>query len=113
MAWFLQRPIAMGPVRLILLALVVTQLADAATFTLGVSRYGIGLESNGIAAGLFGVGGLEAVLLTKGTVLIGTIALLVSTATRFPRLLVWGGAAATSLGLLGFAANTTTLFVLG
>ena len=113
MARFLLRPIGMGSIRLILLALVVTQLADAATFTLGVSRYGIGLESNGIAAGLFGAGGLEAVLLTKGLVLLATIALLVSTATRFPRLLVWGGAAATSLGLLGFAANTATLFVLG
>ena len=102
----------MAATRLILLALVVTQLADAATFTLGVSWYGIGLESNGIAAGLFGAGGLAAVLLTKGTVLLATIALLVATATRFPRLLVWGGAAATSFGLLGFAANTTSLLIL-
>ncbi len=102
----------MAATRLILLALVVTQLADAATFTLGVSRYGIGLESNGIAAGLFGAGGLEAVLLTKGTVLLATIGLLVATATRFPRLLVWGGAAATSLGLLGFGSNTAVILLL-
>lgn len=36
----------------ILFGLVSTQLADAATFTVGVSRFGIGLESNGIAASL-------------------------------------------------------------
>jgi hypothetical protein len=102
----------MHPSRLILLALVVTQLADAATFTLGVSRFGIGLESNGIAAWLFGSGGLEAVLAAKGAVLLATIALLVSSATRFPRLLVWGGAAATSFGLLGFGTNTAVILLL-
>ena len=97
---------------LILLSLVVTQLADAATFTFGVSRFGIGLESNGVAAMLYGTGGLEAVLFAKGAVLILTIALLVSTASRFPRLLVWGGAAATSFGLLGFGANTASILIL-
>jgi hypothetical protein len=102
----------MSAARLILLALVVTQLADAATFTLGVSRFGIGLESNGIASALFGSGGLGAVLLAKGAVLLGTIALLVSTATRFPRILVWGGAVATSFGLLGFGSNTAVILLL-
>jgi hypothetical protein len=97
---------------MILLALVVTQLADAATFTFGVSRFGIGLESNGIAAVLYGTGGLEAVLFAKGAVLLATIALLVTTATRFPRLLVWGGAAATSFGLLGFGSNTAAILML-
>ena len=96
----------------ILLALVVAQLADAATFTLGVSRFGIGLESNGIAAVLYDTGGLGAVLFAKGAVLLATIALLVTTATRFPRLLVWGGAVATSLGLLGFGSNTAVILLL-
>jgi hypothetical protein len=99
-----------GP--LILLALVVTQLADAATFTFGVSRFGIGLESNGIAALLYGTGGLEAVLFAKGAVLLAAIGLLSSTAGRFPRLLVWGGAAATSLGLLGFGSNYAAILLL-
>jgi len=100
-------------IRLILLAVVVTQLADAATFTFGVSRYGIDLESNGIAHWLYGSGGLQAVLLAKGVVLLATIAMLAATATRFPRLLVWGGAAATSFGLLGFGSNTAVILLLG
>ena len=103
----------MATIRLILLAVVVTQLADAATFTFGVSRYGIELESNGIAAWLYGSGGLQAVLLAKGVVLLATIAMLAATATRFPRLLVWGGAAATSFGLLGFGSNTAVILLLG
>lgn len=41
-----------------------------------------------------------------------TIALLITTASRFPRLLVWGGAAATSFGLLGFGFNTATILIL-
>lgn len=102
----------MHPSRLILLGLVVAQLADAATFTLGVSRFGIGLEGNGIAVLLFGSGGLPAVLAAKGAVLLATIALLASSATRFPRLLVWGGAAATSFGLLGFGVNTAVILIL-
>jgi hypothetical protein len=99
--------------RIILFGIALAQLADALTFTIGVSRFGIGLESNGIAAGLFHAGGLDAVLLVKGSVLLATLGLLVATATRFPRLLVWGGAAATSLGLLGFAANSASMAVLG
>lgn len=105
-------PFTMSPSRLILLGLVVAQLADAATFTLGVSRFGIGLESNGIAASLYDSGGLQAVLFAKGSVLLGTVALLVATAVRFPRLLVWGGAVATSFGLLGFFFNTATILSL-
>ncbi|HET9878148.1 MAG TPA: hypothetical protein VFQ81_02430 [Candidatus Limnocylindria bacterium] len=102
----------MSTPRYILLALLVTQLADAATFTFGVARFGIGLESNGVAAMLYHATGLDGVLLAKAAVLLLTIALLVVAATRFPRLLVWGGAAATSLGLLGFAANTASILIL-
>lgn len=98
--------------RVILFGVVLAQLSDALTFTIGVSRFGIGLESNGIATWLHAVGGLEAVLLAKGAVLLLTIALLASTAARYPRLLVWGGAAATSLGLLGFATNSATILIL-
>jgi hypothetical protein len=98
--------------RFILFGLVVAQLADAFTFTIGVSRFGIGLESNGVAAGLYRASGLDGVLLVKAAVLLTTIGLLVVGASRFPRLLVWGGAVATSLGLLGFAANTTSILLL-
>ena len=98
--------------RLILFALVLAQLADAATFTVGVSRFGIGVESNGIAAMLYRIGGLDAVLIVKGVVLVIIITVLAGTAHRYRRLLVWGGAAATSFGLLGFAANTTSILLL-
>ena len=102
----------MSAARVILFGLVAAQLADAISFTFGVSRFGIGLESNGLAAGLYHAGGLGAVLQAKLAVIVTTVALLVAVAGRFPRLLVWGGAAATSFGLLGFVTNTTTLFLL-
>lgn len=98
--------------RFILFGLVAAQLADAFTFTYGVSRFGIHLESNGLAAGIFNAGGLDAVLLVKGAVIVATTMLLAYTAPRFPRLLVWGGATATSMGLLGFAANTASIALL-
>ena len=98
--------------RVILFGIVLAQLTDAVTFTIGVSRFGIGLESNGIAAGLYRFGGLDAVLMMKGAVLLMTVALLIGTVRRFPRLFVWGGAMATSLGLLGFAANSASILLL-
>ena len=102
----------MHAARVILFGLVLAQLADALTFTIGVSRFGIGLESNGIAALLYGTAGLAGVLAVKGGVILAAIAILVATADDFPRLLVWGGAAATSVGLLGFATNTASILLL-
>jgi hypothetical protein len=96
----------------ILFSLVLAQLADALTFTIGVSRFGIGIESNGMAAALYHISGLGGVLLVKGAVIIAAIAIMVFAATNSPRLLVWGGAAATSLGLLGFAANSASIAIL-
>ena len=98
--------------RIILFGLVAAQLADALTFTAGVSRFGIDLESNGFATFLYRSSGLDGVLLVKLAVLITTIGLMVAAAGRFPRLLVWGGAAATSLGLLGFATNAASIALL-
>lgn len=98
--------------RFILFGVVLAQLGDAFTFTLGVSRFGIGLESNGFAAALYQGSGLDGVLIVKAVVLLATLGLLVATADRFTRLLVWGGAVATSLGLLGFAANATSILLL-
>jgi hypothetical protein len=102
----------MTTARLILFGIVLAQLADALTFTIGVSRFGIGLESNGLATAIFHAGGLDGVLLTKAAVLLFTIGLMVVAATRYPRLLVWGGAAATAFGLLGFAANSASILLL-
>jgi hypothetical protein len=99
-------------VRFILFGLVLAQLADAFTFTIGVSRFGIGLESNGIATALYGASGLDGVLLAKMAVLLTTLAVLIASAHRYRRLLVWGGAAATSLGLLGFITNAGSILLL-
>lgn len=98
--------------RIILFGLVLAQLADALTFTIGVSRFGIDLESNGFASWLYQTAGLDGVLLAKGAVLLTTIGLMVLAASRYPRLLIWGGASATSLGLLGFATNATSIALL-
>jgi len=98
--------------RIILFGLVLAQLADALTFTIGVSRYGIGLESNGIATALFDTAGLAGVLAAKVGVILAALTILVATADMYPRLLVWGGAAATSLGVLGFAVNSASILLL-
>ena len=98
--------------RFIVAGLVLAQLADAITFTIGVSRFGIGVESNDLAAALYQTSGLGGVLIAKAIVLLTTSALLIATADRFRHLLVWGGATATSLGLVGFAANTTSIVLL-
>ena len=46
--------------RIILFGLVLAQLTDALTFTIGVSRFGIDLESNGLAAWLYTAPGSTA-----------------------------------------------------
>jgi hypothetical protein len=112
MAQFVQEAKSMFMARFILFGIVLTQLADAFTFTYGIARFGIHLESNGIAAGIFHMGGLNAVLVVKGAVIVATTILLAYTAHRFPRLLVWGGATGTSMGLLGFAANSASIALL-
>ena len=52
-------------------------------------------------------------LLAKAAAILLSLAILVLAAHRFPRLLFMGGAAATSLGLLGFATNTASILILG
>ena len=98
--------------RIMLGLLLAFQLADAATFALGVTFHGISLEANGFAALAYRWHGLDGVLLLKGTAIVLTLAVLVAGASRFPRLFVWGAAAATGLGLLGLATNVTSLLLL-
>lgn len=99
--------------RFILFGLVLAQLADALTFSIGVSRFGIAVESNAMAATLHDISGLDAVLLAKLTAILISIAVLVIAAHRFPRLLVWGGASGTSLGVMGFIANAWSMSIIG
>jgi len=98
--------------RLILTALVLAQLADAVTFTVGQALHGIGIESNGIARSVYQAGGVDGVLLLKGAVIVLTLGILVFASRRLPRLFVWGAATATSLGLLGALLNTWSLVLL-
>ena len=100
--------------RIIMLAgLLVSQLADATTFAYGVARHGIHLESNGFAALAYRWHGIDAVLLLKGGAILVTLSVLVAGANRFPRLFMWGAAAATGLGLLGMTTNLVSLSLLG
>jgi hypothetical protein len=95
--------------RVMLAGLLIGQLADATTFAAGVALHGIGLEANGFAILAYRWEGVGGVLLLKGAALLVTLAALVASAGRFPRLFVWGAAAATGLGLLGMAANVSAM----
>lgn len=98
--------------RIMLGLLLAFQLADAATFAFGVSLHGISLEANGFAGLAYRWHGLDGVLILKGAAIVFTLAVLVAGASRFPRLFVWGAAAASGLGLLGMATNVTSLVLL-
>lgn len=89
------------------------QLADAITFAIGVGLHGIRLESNGFATLAYTWNGVPGVLLLKGAAILFTLAVLVASSTRFPRLFVWGAAAATGVGVLGMVANVRALLILG
>ncbi len=96
-------------VRLVLGGLLFAQLADAVTFAIGISRVGIGAEANGWMRFLYDAGGLPAVMALKGSAILLTVGILVLCAWRYPRLVVLGGATATSLGLLGAFSNTLAI----
>lgn len=98
--------------RFILLATLLAQLADAATFVVGEELYGIDLESNQLAVLAFHIGGLPGVLAAKTAVLLIVILVSAAVGERYPRVLLWTGATATAMGLLGFAVNVTSLVLL-
>jgi hypothetical protein len=98
--------------RIMLAGLLIGQLADALTFLLGASIHGITIEANGFAALAYRWHGIDGVLLLKGAGILMTLVVLVAAASRYPRLFMWGTAAATGLGLLGVAMNLTSLALL-
>jgi hypothetical protein len=98
--------------RIMLGLLLLFQLADAATFALGAAIHGIEIESNGFAALAYRWNGLDGVMMLKGGAILLTLSVLCAGVARFPRLFVWGAAAATSVGLVGMAANVTSLILL-
>jgi hypothetical protein len=99
-------------VRLMIGIVVLLQLADAATFTIGVSLHGIQLESNDFAKVAYDWAGVPGVLGAKLAEILLILGLLVLAYRRFPRLLVWGAAAASAVGLLGFLSNVASLWLL-
>lgn len=96
---------------MILVGMLLAQLADAVTFAAAVNRLGIEAESNRWAVALFSSGGIDAVLVGKLIAIVVMIGLIAHAASRFPKLLVMGGATATSLGLLGFVTNSLALLL--
>jgi hypothetical protein len=96
-------------VRLILAGLLLAQLADATTFALGIHHVGIGAEANGWARELYQRGGVDAVLGVKLATIVLTLGILVLSAYRYPRIVVMGGATATSLGLVGAVSNSLSV----
>jgi hypothetical protein len=98
--------------RIMLGLLLLFQLADAATFAFGSAIHGIEIEANGFAAMAYRWHGLDGVMLLKGGAILLTLSVLIAGMARFPRLFLWGAAAATSVGLVGMAANVTTLILL-
>lgn len=95
-----------------LLVLTVAQVADAISFVVGIGLHGIWLEANGLAVSLYRLGGLDAVLLAKGAVIVTTLLVLAYNGHRFPRLLTWGSATGTSVGMLGLATNLASLAII-
>jgi hypothetical protein len=101
------------PVPLVLAALVAARLADAVTFRLAVEAVGIEAEVNGPAQLVFRAGGADAVAAMKGALIALWVVGLALSASRFPRLLMFGGATATSVGAVGAVANTWALLQVG
>jgi hypothetical protein len=96
-------------VRLVLAGLLLAQLADAVSFAIGIARLGIGAEANGWMRVLYDAGGLPAVMALKGGAILLTLTIVLVAGLRYPRLVILGGAAATSLGLLGFFSNALAI----
>jgi hypothetical protein len=97
---------------MLLSALLIAQLGDAATFMVGVSIHGIHLESNIVAVMAHEATGTEGVLIMKGAGILSVLAILVMAAERFPRVVFWGAATATGVGMLGVATNLTSLLII-
>lgn len=67
------------------LAVALAQWADLATFVMGVSFVGIGIESNPLMAGAYAVGGLVAVALFKA-ICVGVVIAAMNRNFRWARL---------------------------
>lgn len=109
-ATILERP-GLGP-RWMLTALVLVQLADAATFAVWVTIHGPMGEVNAFAVLAYERLGIGGMLVLKGAGILIMLALLVTGASRFRRFFHMGAATATSIGLLGTLTNVAALMVM-
>jgi len=105
----LERP-SLGP-RWMLTALVLAQLADAATFAVWVAIHGPMGEANPFAVLAFERLGIGGMLMLKGAGILIMLALLVIGASRYRRFFHMGAATATSIGLLGVLTNAAAILL--
>lgn len=98
-------------IRPVLALLLVAQLADAISFVIGVPVVGIHGEANGIARLAFDAGGVSGVILLKGAGILATLAILVYSAPRFPRMALAGASTALAFGVLGALLNTVSIAI--
>jgi hypothetical protein len=98
--------------RLALTILLVAQLGDALTFTIGEALHGIGLESNGIVRLAYDDGGLAGVLFLKCATIVLVLTALAFSARRWPRFFMALAAAGTLVGLVGVVTNVWSLVLL-
>ncbi len=98
-------------IRVVLAFLLFAQLADAVSFMVGVHLLGIGAETNGMARLAYDAGGANGVILLKGAGILLTLAILVYSAPRFPRMAVLGATLALAFGVLGALTNTVSIAI--
>ena len=87
--------------RIMLGLLLVFQLADAATFVLGVTFHGISLEANGFATLAYRWHGLDGVLILKAVAILITLGVLVMGAASLPAALRVGSGGGDRRGAAG------------
>lgn len=97
--------------RVVLPLLLFAQLADAASFMVGVHLLGIGAEANGMARLAYEAGGPNGVILLKGTGILLTLAILIYSAPRFPRMALLGASLALTFGVLGALTNAVSIAI--
>jgi len=97
--------------RWLLTAVVLAQLADAATFAVWVAIHGPTGEANAFALIAYEWFGTEGIFALKGAGILIMLGLLVTAGGRFRRFFLMGAATATSIGLLGVLTNSAALLL--
>jgi hypothetical protein len=91
--------------RTLLLAVMVAQLADLATFLPAIALAGIQAESNPLVRQLYLVAGDAGPIAFNGIAVVALVLLVRRVAVRFPRLATPTAAVVIAIGLLGTASN--------